>query len=162
MENNRVNLNELKNDIVRCIIPFKDINGEEQQIEVYNIVGDRRMQILEELSKIVDCKEEEIANANDSYYKTLIMEFTDIKADETDINEIVVNPSLEFQILMHELDEMVYELQYEVLCKNINNSRRLMLEEMNKQLTNELENLERFVSNSSDIMKTIGVEENDI
>ncbi|MGL4453030.1 MAG: hypothetical protein ACRCWM_08090 [Sarcina sp.] len=162
MENNRVNLNELKNDIVRCIIPFKNINGDEQQIEVYNIIGDRRLQMLEELSKIVDCKEDEIISANDSYYKTLIMEFTDIKADETDINDIVVNPSLEFQILIHELDEMVYELQYEVLCKNINNSRRLMLEEMNKQLTNELENLERFVSNSSDMMKAIGVEENDI
>ena len=46
MKDNRVKLNELKNDIVRCLIPYKDIDGNDKMIEVYNIIGERRYQIL--------------------------------------------------------------------------------------------------------------------
>lgn len=37
----QVELKELKNDLIRCVIPYKE-DDKEKQIEVYNIVGDRR------------------------------------------------------------------------------------------------------------------------
>ena len=98
MKDNRVKLNELKNDIVRCLIPYKDIDGNDKMIEVYNIIGERRYQILAELEKIVNVEEGEEEYALDEYYKELIMEFTDIKVDETNINEMLINPTLEIQI----------------------------------------------------------------
>ena len=101
MEDNRVELKELKRDLLRCVIPYKD-GDKEKQIEVYNIIGDRRFQILDELKEVLDYSEDEAQLANNFYYTTLTMEFTDLKLDETDINEILINPKIEFQILMHE------------------------------------------------------------
>lgn len=150
MEDNRVELKELKRDLVRCVIPYKD-GDKEKQIEVYNIIGDRRFQILDELKEVLDYNEDEAQLANNFYYTTLIMEFTDLKVDETDINEILINPKFEFQILMHELDEMLYEIQYEVVCNKIKESRALMLNGMNEQLNNEFREYELFINNSKDI-----------
>lgn len=133
MEDKRVSLNELKGDTLRCVIPFKDDNVV-KQIEVYNIVGDRREQILEKLNELANEKEELTEYIVDSYYTDLIMEFTDLKIDETSISEILVSPKLEFQILKHELDEMIYELQYEDLCKKINQSKLLILNGMKEQI----------------------------
>ena len=40
MEDKRVKLNELKEGLIRCIIPYKDNDGKEKQIEVYSIEGE--------------------------------------------------------------------------------------------------------------------------
>ena len=155
MKDNRVELNELKNDIVRCLIPYKDIDGNDKLIEVYNIIGDRRYQILAELEKIVNVEEGEEEYALDEYYKELIMEFTDIKVDETNINEMLINPTLEFQILRKELDDMIYELQYEFVCSQIRNNRALMIAELTKQSIKEFETVERFVTRSEEMVENI-------
>lgn len=145
----QVNLNELKNDLIRCIIPYRSEN-EDKQIEVYNIIGDRRFQIIDELKEVLNCELDQIEYANDFYYKTLIMEFTDIKVDEADINEILISPRLEFQILRHELDEMIYEIQYEIVCNNIRNNRAMMLNDMNKQMNEEFKSYEIMMNKSID------------
>ena len=155
MKDNRVKLNELKNDIVRCLIPYKDIDGNDKMIEVYNIIGERRYQILAELEKIVNVEEGEEEYALDEYYKELIMEFTDIKVDETNINEMLINPTLEFQILRKELDDMIYELQYEFVCSQIRNNRALMIAELTKQSIKEFETVEKFVTRSEEMVENI-------
>ena len=53
----RARLSELKQGVVRCVIPYKDVEGNDKQIEVYNIVGDRRAQILDRLAEIADAEE---------------------------------------------------------------------------------------------------------
>ena len=149
MEDKRVKLNELKGDLVRCIIPYKDNNGKEKQIEVYSIEGERRKQVLENLNDIVNKVNDYGELALDDYYAELISEFTDIKLDKTNIVEIIKNPSLPFLILKQELDSMIYELQYEYMSELIAQSRLLMITGLEKQMEKELEVFTKQIENSN-------------
>ena len=145
----RVKLNELKGDLVRCIIPYKDNDGKEKQIEVYNIEGERRKQVLEKLNEIVDKINDFGELALDDYYAELISEFTDIELDKTNIVEIMKNPRLEWLVLQKELNDMIYELQYEQMCEVIAQSRLLMITGMEKQMEKELEVFTKQIENSN-------------
>ena len=145
----RVKLNELKGDLVRCVIPYKTNDGKEKQIEVYNIEGERRKQVLEKLNEIVDKVNDFGELALDDYYAELISEFTDIKLDKTNIVEIIKNPSLPFLILKQELDSMIYELQYEYMSELIAQSRLLTIAGMEKQMEKELEVFTKQIENSN-------------
>ena len=145
----RVKLNELKGDLVRCIIPYKDNEGKEKQIEVYNIEGERRKQVLEKLNEIVDKVNDFGELALDDYYAEIIMEFTDIELDKTSIIEIMKNPKLEWLILKQELDSMIYELQYEHMSELIAQSRLLTITGLEKQMEKELEVFTKQIENSN-------------
>ena len=145
----RVKLNELKGDLVRCIIPYKDNDGKEKQIEVYNIEGERRKQVLEKLNEIVDKVNDFGELALDDYYAEIIMEFTDIELDKTSIIEIMKNPKLEWLILKQEMDSMIYELQYEYMSELIAQNRLLMITGMEKQMEKELEVFTKQIENSN-------------
>ena len=145
----RVKLNELKGDLVRCIIPYKDNEGKEKQIEVYNIEGTRRKQVLEKLNEIADKINDFGELALDDYYAELISEFTDVELDKTSIIEIMKNPKMEWLILKQEMDSMIYELQYEQMCEVIAQSRLLMITGMEKQMEKELEVFTKQIENSN-------------
>ena len=145
----RVKLNELKGDLVRCIIPYKTNEGKEKQIEVYNIEGERRKQVLEKLNEIADKVNDFGELALDDYYAELISEFTDVELDKTNIVEIIKNPSLPFLILKQELDSMIYELQYEYMSELIAQSRLLMITGLEKQMEKELEVFTKQIENSN-------------
>ena len=145
----RVKLNELKGDLVRCIIPYKDNEGKEKQIEVYNIEGERRKQVLEKLNEIADKVNDFGELALDDYYAEIIMEFTDIELDKTSIIEIMKNPKLEWLVLKQEMDSMIYELQYEHMSELIAQSRLLMITGMEKQMEKELEVFTKQIENSN-------------
>ena len=145
----RVKLNELKGDLVRCIIPYKDNDGKEKQIEVYNIEGARRKQVLEKLNEIVDKVNDFGELALDDYYAEIIMEFTDIELDKTSIIEIMKNPKLEWLVLKQEMDSMIYELQYEHMSELIAQSRLLMITGLEKQMEKELEVFTKQIENSN-------------
>ena len=145
----RVKLNELKGGLVRCIIPYKTNDGKEKQIEVYNIEGERRKQVLEKLNEIVDKINDFGELALDDYYAELISEFTDVELDKTNIVEIMKNPRLEWLVLQKELNDMIYELQYEQMCEVISQSRLLMITGMEKQMEKELEVFTKQIENSN-------------
>ena len=145
----RVKLNELKGDLVRCIIPYKDNEGKEKQIEVYNIEGERRKQVLEKLNEIVDKVNDFGELALDDYYAELISEFTDVELDKTNIVEIMKNPRLEWLVLQKELNDMIYELQYEKMCEIINQSRLLTITGLEKQMEKEVEVFTKQIENSN-------------
>ena len=145
----RVKLNELKGDLVRCLIPYKTNDGKEKQIEVYNIEGERRKQVLENLNKIVDKVNQYGELALDDYYAELISEFTDVELDKTNIVEIMKNPRLEWLVLQKELNDMIYELQYEKMCEIINQSRLLTITGLEKQMEKELEVFTKQIENSN-------------
>ena len=146
---NRVKLNELKGGLIRCIIPYKTNDGKEKQIEVYNIEGERRKQVLEKLNEIADKVNDFGELALDDYYAEIIMEFTDIELDKTSIIEIMKNPKLEWLILKQEMDSMIYELQYEHMSELIAQSRLLMITGMEKQMEKELEVFTKQIENSN-------------
>ena len=145
----RVKLNELKGDLVRCVIPYKTNDGKEKQIEVYNIEGERRKQVLEKLNEIVDKINDFGELALDDYYAELISEFTDVELDKTNIVEIMKNPRLEWLVLQKELNDMIYELQYEKMCEIINQSRLLTITGLEKQMEKELEVFTKQIENSN-------------
>ena len=145
----RVKLNELKGGLIRCIIPYKDNEGKEKQIEVYNIEGERRKQVLEKLNEIADKVNQYGELALDDYYAELIMEFTDVELDKTNIVEIMKNPRLEWLVLQKELNDMIYELQYEKMCEIINQSRLLTITGLEKQMEKELEVFTKQIENSN-------------
>ena len=149
MEDKRVKLNELKGGLIRCIIPYKTNDGKEKQIEVYNIEGERRKQVLEKLNEIVDKVNDFGELALDDYYAEIIMEFTDVELDKTSIIEIMKNPKLEWLILKQEMDSMIYELQYEYMSELIAQSRLLMITGMEKQMEKELEVFTKQIENSN-------------
>ena len=149
MEDKRVKLNELKHGLIRTIIPYKDNEGKEKQIEVYNIEGERRKQVLEKLNEIVDKINDFGELALDDYYAELISEFTDVELDKTNIVEIMKNPRLEWLVLQKELNDMIYELQYEQMCEVIAQSRLLMITGMEKQMEKELEVFTKQIENSN-------------
>ena len=145
----RVKLNELKGDLVRCIIPYKTNDGKEKQIEVYNIEGERRKQVLEKLNEIVDKINDFGELALDDYYAELISEFTDVELDKTNIVEMMKNPRLEWLVLQEELNDMIYELQYEQMCEVIAQSRLLTITGLEKQMEKELEVFTKQIENSN-------------
>ena len=145
----RVKLNELKGDLVRCVIPYKTNDGKEKQIEVYNIEGERRKQVLEKLNEIADKVNQYGELALDDYYAELIMEFTDVELDKTNIVEIMKNARLEWLVLQKELNDMIYELQYEKMCEIINQSRLLTITGLEKQMEKELEVFTKQIENSN-------------
>ena len=152
----RARLSELKQGVVRCVIPYKDIEGNDKQIEVYNIVGDRRAQILDRLAEIADAEEGQMEYTINSYYMDLISEFTDLKIEaEDDIIEMLNNPSLAMLILKNELDEMVYELQIERFYNNATINRAATLTMLNEQIKKENDAMDRFIKSSDDMIKNV-------
>ena len=152
----RARLSELKQGVVRCVIPYKDVEGNDKQIEVYNIVGDRRAQILDRLAEIADAEEGQMEYTINSYYMDLISEFTDLKIEaEDDIIEMLNNPSLAMLILKNELDEMVYELQIERFYNNATINRAAILTMLNEQLCRENKAMDRFIEHSNDMIKNV-------
>ena len=149
MEDKRVKLNELKHGLIRTIIPYKDDDGKDKKIEVYNIEGERRKQVLEKLNEIADKVNDFGELALDDYYAELISEFTDIELDKTNIIEIMKNPKLEWLILKQEMDSMIYELQYEYMSELIAQSRLLTITGMEKQMEKELEVFTKQIENSN-------------
>lgn len=152
MEDKRVKLNELKEGLIRCIIPFKTNDGEEKQIEVYNIEGERRKQVLEKLNEIADKVNDFGELALDDYYAELISEFTDVELDKTNIVEIMKNPRLEWLVLQKELNDMIYELQYEHMCEIVSNSRLLILSGMESQMEKELDVFKKQIEKSNEMI----------
>ena len=152
----RARLSELKQGVVRCVIPYKDVEGNDKQIEVYNIVGDRRAQILDRLAEIADTEEGQMEYTINSYYMDLISEFTDLKIEaEDDIIEMLNNPSLAMLILKNELDEMVYELQIERFYNNATINRAATLTMLNEQIKKENDAMDRFIKSSDDMIKNV-------
>ena len=149
MEDKRVKLNELKHSLIRTIITYKTNDGKEKKIEVYSIEGERRKQVLEKLNEIADKVNDFGELALDDYYAELIMEFTDIELDKTNIVEIMKNPRLEWLVLQKELNDMIYELQYEKMCEIINQSRLLTITGLEKQMEKELEVFTKQIENSN-------------
>ena len=149
MEDKRVKLNELKGDLVRCVIPYKTNDSKEKQIEVYNTEGERRKQVLEKLNEIADKVNDFGELALDDYYAELISEFTDVELDKTNIVEIMKNPRLEWLVLQKELNDMIYELQYEHMSELIAQSRLLMITGLEKQMEKELEVFTKQIENSN-------------
>lgn len=130
----QVKLNELKGSAIRTTIPCG-----EKEITVFNVIGERRQEVLEELIKMVAIGKGKVGDDTvEQYYSYLITECTDIEYDDTMVSDLIINPTLPFQVLKKELDEISYELQYEYMCDKLNETRITVISGMGEQINTEL------------------------
>ena len=120
-------ISDLELTEVRCKIENINKKGEKTYIKVFNILGDRRSEILEELETIMSIHEEVNEETFNNFYIGLIIEFTDIIMDKDDITFMLKEGNLTSKILMQEINDMIYELQYESAMNNLANVRTMSL-----------------------------------
>ena len=100
-------------DDIRCKIKNINKEGEERYITVWNIKGERRSQVLEELKEITELTEDDTEIFN-RFYTGLILEFTDLVLDTDDILFMINDGTLVSKMLLQEFNDMLYEIQYEI------------------------------------------------
>lgn len=120
-------ISELQLEKVRCKIENINKKGEKTYITVFNILGERRMEILEELKLITGDKEQVDVEVFNNFYIGLILEFTDIIMDKEDITFMINEGNLTSKILLQEINDIIYELQFEDAMSNLANARTLTL-----------------------------------
>lgn len=109
-------LSELKLSKVRKTINYK-VGEEDKIITVYNAIGKKRdniLKIIETGSKLTD--KDKVA---EMLYKSILKELTDITIDVKKSTSLSKYPSLTLLELNKEIDDILFELQYEYLTQQI-------------------------------------------
>lgn len=135
-------ISDLMEEEVRCKIKNTNKKGEQSYITVYNIIGEKRVEVLKDLEDIVgDGKEVNTKDFND-FYLRIITEFTDLIMDRDDILFILNQGNLTSKILMQEINDMIYELQYEKAMENLANIRTMTINMIAQEGLNEMKYLD--------------------
>lgn len=124
-------------DDIRCKIKNINKEGEERYITVWNIKGERRSQVLEELKEITELTEDDTEIFN-RFYTGLILEFTDLVLDTDDILFMINDGSLVSRMLMQEFNDMLYEIQYEIAMNQLQETRNLAIAMIQQSALDEM------------------------
>lgn len=119
-------VSDLKADDIRCKIKCVNKKGEVTYITVYNIKGVRRQELVNEFTELLGEGEPNIEEFT-SIYTTMILEFTDLVLDVADVEFLLNDGTLTSKQLLHEFNEMIYELQYEIAINQLANIRNMSL-----------------------------------
>lgn len=115
-------LSELKLSYLRRTISV-DINGETQEINIFNVDGEKRQEII---NSIIVKKESEVEDSVivEELYNDIFFECTDLELDE-DVYEVVNNPTQTMLLVMNEIMEIIHEIQCEVLISKIHDMNQV-------------------------------------
>lgn len=105
-------LSDLKLEKVRKTIKY-ELGGVEKEIVIYNAIGKKRenlLKILQTGSRLSDKDK-----AADMLYKSILKELVEIDIDVKNTNILLKAPTKTLMELNHEIDEMLFELQYEFI-----------------------------------------------
>lgn len=147
--NNKFTLaSDLIADDVRCKIKNVNSKNETTYITIYNIKGNRRVEILNELKELV--KDGEIIDIDmfNLFYTSLILEFTDLVLDTEDLTFMLNEGTLTSRTLLQEINDMVYEIQYDCAMNELANVRNLALTMIAQNSIEEMNNVERRIKNT--------------
>ena len=133
-------LSDLKLQKVRKIIQY-EINGEKKIITVFNPIGKKRLQLLEMLSSIDKVDTENVNNVADTLYKSLLKELVDIDVDMKKLTTLDKYPSLALMEINKEIDEIIFELQYEYITGQIRKANQTIIAAMSGVLINKTEKI---------------------
>ena len=109
-------LSELKLSKIRKVIDY-EIEGIKKQITIYNAIGKKRenlLNILQVGSKLTDKDK-----AADMIYKSILKELVDINVDVKNTAPLLKAPNIVLLQINHEIDEIIYELQYEFISSQM-------------------------------------------
>ena len=113
-----VKLSDLKLPKVRRVIQC-EVNNEPKIITVFNPVGKKRLQLIEILSSVDKTNEENLEIVASTLYKTLIKELVDVDVDMDKVTTLDKYPSLALMEINKEIEEIIFELQYEYVSSQI-------------------------------------------
>ena len=130
-------LSDLKADELRCKIKNINKKGETTFIEVYNILGERRGRLLEELTELLNNSEVNDETFNNFYFN-LIIEFTNLVMDVDDVKFLINEGTQVSKVLMQEINDMIYELQYEYAMEQLQVTRNLALGMLSQRMLEEM------------------------
>ncbi len=150
MRNKYTLISDLRLDEVRCKIENINKKGEKTYITVYNILGEKREEVFRDLEAIISNEEEINVQIFNDFYIGLIMEFTDVIIDKSDISFMLSEGNLTSKILMQEINDMVYELQYESAMNNLANVRNVTLGMLNQVALQEMQLAEQRIKRENE------------
>ena len=139
-----IKLTDLKLNKIRKQIPI-NIDGEEKLITIYNPIGKKRVQLLEILSSISKVDNEDSEKIADVLYKTLLKELVDIETDVRNAAILDKYPSLTLMEINKELEEIIFELQYEYISSQIRRANHTIITAMSGVLINKTNKLNELL-----------------
>ena len=137
-------ISELKLQKVRRVIQY-EFNGEKRIITIFNPIGKKRLQLLEMLSSIDKVGEENINDVADTLYRTLLKELVDIEVDMKKLTILDKYPSLALMEINKEIDEIIFELQYEYITGQIRRANQTIISAMSGVLINKTEQINELL-----------------
>ena len=139
-----VKLSDLKLPKVRKVINC-EVNGEQKNITVFNPVGKKRVQLLEMLSSIDKVDDSDINKVADTFYKSLLKELVDVEIDMKNTATLDKYPSLAIMEINKELEEIIFELQYEYVSSQIRRINHTVIATMSGVLMNKTNKLNELI-----------------
>ena len=112
----KVKLSELKLNKVRKVLEY-EVDGNKKQITIYNAIGKKRenlLKILQTGSQLTDKDK-----AADMIYKSILKELVDLDVDVRNTLPLSKAPNIILLQINHEIDEIMYELQYEFVSSQM-------------------------------------------
>ena len=137
-------LSELKLPKVRKVIQF-EVDGVKKNITVFNPVGKKRLQLLEILSSVDMLGENGSKDIADTLYKTLLKELVDIEVDMKKVTTLDKYPSLTLMEMNKEIEEILFELQYEYITNQIRRANNTLITAMSGVLINKTNKLNEIL-----------------
>lgn len=138
-------------DDIRCklkVISKED--GEPSYITIWNIKGDRRQEVLNELNTIMELHGEDDEKLFNMFYTSLILEFTDLVIDTDEVLFLLNDSTLTGKMLMQEFNDMIYEIQYEIAMDNLQQTRNLAMALITKSTIDEMNYAQERVDHAKD------------
>ena len=137
-------ISELKLPKVRKVIQY-EFEGEKRIITVFNPIGKKRLQLLEILSSISKVDNEDSKDIADTLYKTLLKELVDIEVDMKKVTTLDKYPSLTLMEMNKEIEEILFELQYEYISSQIRRANHTIITAMSGVLINKTNKLNELL-----------------
>ena len=137
-------LSDLKLPKVRKVIQY-EVDGVKKNITVFNPVGKKRLQLLEILSSVDMLGENGSKDIADTLYKTLLKELVDIEVDMKKVTTLDKYPSLTLMEMNKEIEEILFELQYEYISSQIRRANHTIITAMSGVLLNKTNKLNELL-----------------
>ena len=112
----KAKLSELKLNKVRKTLEY-EVDGNKKQITIYNAIGKKRENLLNMLKVGNQLTDKD--KAADMLYKSILKELVDLDVDVKNTLPLAKAPNIILLQINHEIDEIIYELQYEFISSQM-------------------------------------------
>ncbi len=115
-------ISELKLGYIRTSIEV-DFNGEKKEVTIFNLVDDKRKEVLD---MMIDKQKSNLSESDfiNEIMTEIFFECTDLEQDE-DIIDVINAPSLGMLNVLNEINEIIHELQCELMLSKITEINRM-------------------------------------